>query len=64
MASDQVCPPNPDDFRRQAASTDDARQVDPDREPPLPPRRWRPPSHALQQWRRSLGADREPDRRL
>ena len=62
--SSDARPPDPDDLRRLSASVEDAGQVDREREPPLPPRRWRPPSHALQQWRRNLGGGQEPDRRV
>jgi hypothetical protein len=53
-------PPDPDDLRRVASAEDDG---DADREPPLPPRRWRPQSDALRQWRRRLDGH-DPDRRL
>jgi hypothetical protein len=64
MTSSHSRPLTPDDVRRLSATVEEAGQVDRDREPPLPPRRWRPASHALQQWRRNLGGDREPDRRV
>jgi hypothetical protein len=63
MTSNDARPPNPDDLGRVSASVEDA-DADRDREPPLPPRRWRPQSHALQQWRRNVGGGQEPDRRL
>jgi hypothetical protein len=57
--SSHARPPNPDDLRRPPASAEDG---DADREPPLPPRRWRPQSHALQQWLRRLAGSHEADR--